>query len=149
MAELNWREKQIFLTTTPGLFVFNFGKYLFLFHDIMKTWIILVKWIQPVDEKKTLLSWLLYRMLEKWKSIFRVKAAGAWAVALPTRWESFCVGGWRTGWFSHFRSVKAKVGFVRFRKCISLKCCKIESGNHPNAHQLVKVVYPYNDISSQ
>lgn len=27
-------------------------------------------------------------MLEKWKSIFRVKAAGAWAVALPTSWES-------------------------------------------------------------
>ena len=36
-----------------------------------------------------MLSWLCHRMLgEEWKSIFRVTAAGAWAVALPTSWEA-------------------------------------------------------------
>ena len=32
----NWREKQIFLTTIVGFFVFDLGNYLFLFCDIMK-----------------------------------------------------------------------------------------------------------------
>lgn len=90
MTEL-WR-KTDFFSIILGLFVFNLRKYLFLFRNIMKM-------IGEVDsanerEKKNkkdpqMLSWLCHRMLgEKWKSIFRVTAAGAWAVALPTSWEA-------------------------------------------------------------
>lgn len=91
MTEL-WR-KTDFFSIILGLFVFNLRKYLFLFRNIMKM-IGEVDSANEREKKKTkkdpqMLSWLCHRMLrEKWKSIFRVTAAGAWAVALPTSWEA-------------------------------------------------------------
>lgn len=81
----NWKEKQIFLTIILAFFVFNFWKYVFLFHHFMKT----IGEMDPASEweKKRWLSWSYHWMLgKKWKSIFRVNAAGSCAVALPTSW---------------------------------------------------------------
>ena len=88
----NCGEKQIFFfSVILGLFVFNLRKYLFLFRNIMK----MIGEEDSANEREKnkkdpqMLSWLCHRMLgEKWKSIFRVTAAGAWAVALPTSWEA-------------------------------------------------------------
>ena len=90
MTEL-WRKTDFFFSVILGLFVFNLRKYLFLFRNIMK----MIGEVDSANEREKnkkdpqMLSWLCHRMLgEKWKSIFRVTAAGAWAVALPTSWEA-------------------------------------------------------------
>ena len=86
-----WRKTDFFFSVILGLFVFNLRKYLFLFRNIMK----MIDEVDSANEREKnkkdpqMLSWLCHRMLgEKWKSIFRVTAAGAWAVALPTSWEA-------------------------------------------------------------
>ena len=150
-----------------GLFVFNFGKYLFLFHNIMK----MIGEMDSANEwektKKTLkmLSWLCHRMLrEKWKSIFIVTAAGAWAVALPTSWEASALEDGEEAGFHTSQVWKRKWALWVFEKA-SFKMLqdidrKWDPSQCPSSGECgisihwiyvtmdIVWIYPYNDILS-